>query len=108
ELRDRRPQLARFVDDEIGEAFRAPALGELLESLELSAREGGGRDDETHAVRVRKDAELRRARDLRGVGDLEAEADVRLVGAVPEHCLGIAESRERARRRRASERLERR
>src|SRR5439155_6633274 len=103
-LGDRRSQLPRFADDDIGETLRAPALRELFESLELRAGERRGHDEKTHAVRVREDAEFGCARDLCRVLDLEPEADVRLVRAVTKHHLGVAEPRERARRRRSAER----
>ena len=102
ELRDRRAHLARLVGDHVGEPLRAPLLRELLERVELGARERLRRADEADRLGAREDAELRAARRLGRVLELEPEAQVGLVGAEaavglrPRSCAGTAS---RARRR---------
>ena len=95
EFRDRRAHLTRVVEDEIGETLRAPLLRELLEPLQLAARERFRRDEVADGLRAGEDPELGAARDVGRVLDLEAEADVRLVGAVAEHRVGVRHARER-------------
>ena len=107
ELRDRRAHLARFVDDEVCEAFCAPLLRELLEAPELGTGERTRCDEVAHPRRAGEHTEGRIARDLRRVLDLEPEADIRLVVAVPEHRVRIREPRKWARGRRPPDRLER-
>ncbi len=82
ELCDRRANLALLVVDEIREALRAPLLGDPFEPLEVGARELLGNAQETDRRRVREDAELGAARQLRRVLDLEPEAQVGLVRSI--------------------------
>ena len=87
ELRNRRAHLALLVEHEVRETFRPPFLGERLQPVELCARELLRDAQVAHRRRVREDAELRPARQLGRVVDLEPEAEVGLVGAVAELCL---------------------
>src|SRR5690348_3267732 len=105
ELRDRGSNFAAVVD-EVREALRPPFLRDLFQPAELGTREGTRRDEIAHDGRSREDAELRRARDVRRVLDLEPEPKIGLVGAVPQHHVRELESRERTRRRLAPQRLE--
>src|SRR5262249_37696878 len=61
----------------------APAAHELLELRELAARQLAVDAEVAHRRRVGEDAELRVAREGGRVLDLETEAQVGLVGAVP-------------------------
>ena len=76
---------------------RAPALDEVDQPVELSpavagAPGGGEALDDAAAVQYRpEDAELGPAGRLRQVGHLQPEAQVRLVGAVVGHRLGVGE-----------------
>ena len=106
ELGDRRAHLPALVVDEVREALRPPLLRELLEPVELRARERFRRRDVANGLGAREDAELGAARELGGVLDLEPEAEIRLVRAVARHDVVPGEARERPRRRRALERLE--
>ncbi len=108
ELRDRRTHLAGLVDDEVGEPLRTPLLRELLEASELRARERTRHDEIADHGRTREHAELRSARHLRRVLDLETEAHVGLVGPIAEHRLGIREPREGTGGRRPTRGFERR
>src|SRR6266540_6091258 len=108
ELGDRRADLARLVEDEIREALGAPLLRELLQPLQLSARERLRRHDEPYRLRAREDSELGTTRDFRCLLDLQPETHVRLVGAVTQHRLGVRHPREGPFRRRAADRFERR
>src|SRR6266508_1458521 len=95
ELRDRRAHLARLVEDEICEPFGPPLLGKIFQALELCARVLLRDAQEAHARGTREDAELRAARELRRVLELELEAEIRLVGAETAVGLVPGESRER-------------
>ena len=97
-----------LVVDEICEPLRAPLLREVLELLQLAARERLRRNEVAHRLGVREHPELRVARERGRVLDLQTEAEVGLVGAVAQHRVGIRHARERPRRRRPAERLERR
>ena len=57
-LRDRRTHLARLVEDDVGEALRAPLLCELLQPLQLSARECLRRHEVADRLRAPEDSEL--------------------------------------------------
>src|SRR5581483_5761812 len=83
ELRDRRGDLTVGAMDEVRESLRAPLLGHLLELRDLGTAELARHLQEADRGRVREDAELRAARELGRVLDLEAEPQVGLVGAVP-------------------------
>src|SRR5438094_4419240 len=107
-LRDRRAHLARLVEDDVREPFRAPLLCELLELLQLAARERLRRDDVADRLGAREDSELGTTRDVGCFLNLEAEAHVWLVGAVAQHRVAIRHARERSWRRRAAECFERR
>ena len=96
ELRDRRAHLALLVVDEVREPFRPPLLGQLLELREVAAAELLRHAQEAHRVRAAEDAELRAARHLGRVLDLEPEARVGLVGA--EAAIGLLEGHPRERR----------
>src|SRR6185369_5776157 len=85
-----------------------PLLREVLELLQLAPRERLRRDEVAHSVGVREHPELGVARERGRVLDLQTEAEVGLVGAVPQHRLGIGHAWERPRRRCPTERLERR
>src|SRR4029079_14576515 len=104
ELRDRRADLAAVVH-EGREALGAPLLPNLFETPELRPRVRAGRDDVAHHLRVCEDAELRAARELRRVLDLEAVAKVGLVGAVTAHDIRVRQPLERRLRDRAPGRL---
>ena len=87
----------------------APHSFATSSSRASSAREKAlRRDDEADARDVGEHAELRAARHLGRVLDLEPEAKVRLVGAVARDRVAVGEPRERPRRRLTAERLERR
>src|ERR1019366_3799627 len=75
---------------------------------ELGAREGPRRDEEADGLRAGEDAELGAAGDLRRVLDLDAEAEVGLVGAEAGVRLVPGEPLEGPGGRLAPERLERR
>ena len=107
ELRDRRADLPALVAHEVGEPLRAPLPRELFEARELSAGECLRRNDVPNGGGAPEHAELRIARDVVGVLDLHPEAEVRLVRAVLRDRLVISETRERPRRRRAPDGLER-
>src|SRR6266550_1599837 len=77
-----RATIALLVVDEIREALRAPLLGDPFEPFEVGARELLGNAQETDGRRVREDAELGAARQLRHFLDLEPEAQVRLVRSI--------------------------
>ena len=94
ELRDRRPHLVAVVD-EVRQPLRPPLLRDLLEPLQLRPRERARRDEEAHRLRPAEYAELRAARHLGRVLDLEAEAKVGLVGAVAGERVRVGEARER-------------
>ena len=86
-----------LVADEVREPLRAPLLRELLERRELGARERPRHAQEPHGLGAGEDAELRAARRLGRVLELEPEARVRLVGA--EAPVGLGEGHPRPRRR---------
>src|SRR6266540_1341555 len=108
ELRDRRPDLALLVEDEVREPLPTPLLGQLLERGELRARELLRHGQVLHARGLREHLELRPPRCLRRVVQLQPEAQVGLVGAVARHRLVPGQPAERPHRRLASQRLERR
>ena len=80
ELGDRRADLAA-VEDEVGEPLCPPLLRDLLELRELAAAERLRDAEEAHGVGAGEDAELRAARGLGRVLELQPEAGVRLVRA---------------------------
>src|SRR5205823_6683874 len=96
ELGDRRANLAALVEDEIRQTLGPPFLRELLELGELAAGERARYSQESHGVRSGEDAELRAARRLRRVLDLERKAKIGLVGA--EAPVGLREGHARKRR----------
>ena len=96
ELRDRGAELAALVPDDVREALRAAFLRELLECPELGARVRPRHAQEPDRVGAGEDAELRAARELRRVLELEPEARVGLVG--PEAPVGLGEGHPRPRR----------
>ena len=91
---------------QVREPLRAPLLGDLLEPCLLAARERPRHDDVADARRVLEDPELGAARHLGRVLDLQPEAEVGLVRAVPEHHVVVGEAGERALRRLDARRLE--
>ena len=102
ELLDRRAHAPVGLEDEVREPLAAPLLGELGELVVVLARErlGGARDaqaanDATGRDGAREHAELG-VRHLRAdVADLEAVAQVGLVGAVARERLAVRHARER-------------
>jgi hypothetical protein len=108
ELGDRRAHLTFLVEHEVREPLPAPLLRQLLERGELGARELLRHGQVLHARSLREHLELRVARLLGEVVQLEPEAQVGLVGAVARHRLVPGQAPERPLRRRAAERLERR
>ena len=102
ELRDRRAHAPVGLEDQVREALAAPLLGELGELVVVLARErlgGAGdaqaADDAAGRDGAREHAELG-VRDLRAdVADLEAVAQVGLVGAVARERLAVRHARER-------------
>ena len=104
ELDDGAAQRAPLLDVDVGHALGAVRLGHLGELVDLGAREGGGagRAQRAHHAaaleRAAKDLETALGEDVAEVGDLEAEAQVGLVGAVAQHGLVVGEHRQRQRR----------
>src|SRR6185312_10454013 len=80
ELRDRRARLTVLAVDDVREPFGPPFLRVLLELLEVGARVLLWNGDVANSGRSREDLELRVARQLGRVFDLEPEAEIRLVG----------------------------
>ena len=78
--------------------MRAALLGPLLPRVELLARLSGaaGHDDRADVRRL-EHPELGVGEVVGALGELEAEAQVRLVGAVPPHRLRVGHARERQR-----------
>ncbi len=96
ELRDRGPHLALLVVDEVREPLRPPLLRDLLEACEIAAAELLRHAQEPHRLGAREHPELRRARDVGRVLELELEARVGLVRA--EAAIGLLERHARERR----------
>ncbi len=94
ELRDRRPHLVAVVD-QVRETLGSPLLRDLLEPLQLRPRERARRDEEAHGLGSCEDAELGAARHLGRILDLEAVAQIWLVGAVPSERLRVRQARKR-------------
>src|SRR5688572_11168747 len=97
ELGDRRTHLAVLRVDEVGEPLRPPLLRNLLEALELRARERLRHADEADGRCLPEDAELRAACGLGRVLDLEPEAQVGLVASEARLRLGVGHALERRR-----------
>ena len=95
ELRDRRARLTVLSVDDVRQPLRAPLLRELLEPLEIGARVLLRDGQVANRGGAREDLELRAPRELGRVLDLEPEAQVGLVGAVPEHRVGVGQPLER-------------
>src|SRR5207302_341839 len=95
ELRDRRSGLPVLAVDDVRESLRPPLLRVLLELGQLGARVLLGHGQVADRGRIGKDPELRAARDLGRVLDLETETEVGLVGAVAQHRLRVGEPLER-------------
>ena len=108
ELRDRRAHLALLVEHEVREPFAAPLLRQLLQRGELGARELLRHGQTLDARRLREHLEVGVAGLRSEVVQLEAEAQVGLVGAEARHRLVPGQPPEGALGRRAAQRLERR
>ncbi len=95
-LGDRTAELAGLVDHDVREALGAALLGPLLPGVERTARlrAATGHDDGTDVRRL-EHAEGRVGEEVGDLGDLEAEAQVGLVRAVPGHRVGVRDARER-------------
>ena len=95
ELRDRRARLTVLAVDDVREPLRAPLLRELLEPFEVGPRVLLRNRQVANRRRVGEDLELRAARELGRVLDLEPEAQVGLVRPVAEHRVGVGQPLER-------------
>src|SRR5690606_5052131 len=89
-LRDWSGQLAVRLDEDVGEALRAPLLRPLLPAVQLTTGQlrAAGVDDGAH-VGSAEHAERRVPEVVRELDELEVEAQVRLVRAVPGHGLAV-------------------
>ncbi len=97
-LGDRAAELTVLADEHVGQTPGAALLGPLLPGVELLARLAGtaGHDDGTDVRRL-EDPELGVGEVVGALGQLEVEAQVGLVGAVPPHGLGVGQPRQRER-----------
>ena len=91
------PQLAVLADEHVGQAPGAALLGPLLPGVELLARLARAAGHHHGAdVRRLEHPERRVAEVVGALDELEAEAQVGLVGAVAGHRLGVGHPRDRA------------
>ena len=89
-------QLAVLAHQDVGQALRAALLGPLLPGVELTAWLAGStiHDDGTDVL-VLEHAEGRVLEELGALSDLDVEAQIRLIGAVEAHRVGVGHARER-------------
>src|SRR5690242_2108941 len=102
ELRRRTLELAiRSLQPD--ETARPRALGALLDLVDLLARErrAAGHPNAAHATALRerapRDGELRLAKDVARIEDLELVTQIRAIGTVSLHCLAVGHPAERYR-----------
>ena len=95
-LRDWTGQLAVLAHQDVGQALRTALLGPLLPGVELAAWLAGPtiHDDGTDVL-VLEHAEGRVLEELGALSDLDVEAQIRLIGAVEAHRVGVGHARER-------------
>ena len=96
-LGDRPAQHSVLADEDIGQALGAALLGELLPGIKLLARLSGppGHHDGADIRRL-EDAERGVREELRAVGELLTEAQVRLVRAVARHRVRVGHPQHRS------------
>ena len=102
ELRDRGAPLARLLDRRPGDRLAAVALDDLVEPVELRARQRlVARVDRAHdaagAEHRLEDLEVRSAQRVADVDDLQAEAPVGAVGSPAQHRLVVGQALPRRR-----------
>src|SRR5699024_1372384 len=87
-------QLAVLAHQDVGQALCTALLGPLLPGVELAAWLAGStiHDDGTDVL-VLEHAEGRVLEELGALGDLNVEAQIRLIGAVEPHRVGVGHAR---------------